>query len=95
MTADRVSNLLDPALRGLGIRAHVREEQLRQALTDIVGPNLAPMCRAERLERGALLIATTNTALAHQLQMDSTSLIEALNERIGATAVKRLRFTAM
>ena len=73
----------------------MREEQLREALTELVGPNLAPMCRAERLERGALLIATTNTALAHQLQMDSTSLIEALNTRLGAQTVRRLRFTAM
>ena len=95
MTADRVSDLLDPALRGLGVRVRVREEQLRSALSDIVGPQLAPMCRAERLERGALVIATTNTALAHQFQMDSTSLIDALNAKIGAPAVKRLRFTAL
>lgn len=95
MTADRVSDLLDPALRGLGVRVRVREEQLRSALSDIVGPQLAPMCRAERLERGALIIATTNTALAHQFQMDSTSLTEALNGRIGAPVVKRLRFVPM
>lgn len=95
MTADRVSDLLDPALRGLGVRVRVREEQLRIALTDIVGPKLAPMCRAERLERGALIIATSNTALSHQLQMDSPTLITALNARIGAPAVKRLRFTAL
>jgi hypothetical protein len=95
VSADRVSDLLDPALRGLGVRVRVREAQLRIALSDIVGPQLAPMCRAERLERGALLIATTNTALAHQLHMDATSLINALNAKIGAHAVKRLRFTAL
>ena len=95
MSADRISDLLEPALRGLGVRARVREEQLRDALSDIVGPKLATMCRAERLERGALVIATTNTALAHQLQMDSATLTEALNGRIGAAVVKRLRFIPM
>jgi hypothetical protein len=53
------------------------------------------MCRAERLERGVLLIATTNTALSHQLQLDGPSLIDALNAGMGAIVVKRLRFCAM
>ena len=92
MTAERIADLLDPALRGLGVRGRVREEQLREALHDIVGPQLAAMCRADRLERGALVIATANTALSHQLQMDAASLIAALNERVGPAVVKRLRF---
>jgi predicted nucleic acid-binding Zn ribbon protein len=79
----------------MGVRVQVREEQLRAALHEIVGPRLASMCRADRLERGALLIATANTALAHQLQMDSTTLIAALNARVSAPAVKRLRFIPM
>jgi len=92
---DRVADILDPALRGLGVRTRVREEQLRVLLAEIVGPALAPMCRAVRLERGALLIATSNTALAHQFQLDSLRLIASLNAALGADAVRRLRFTAM
>ncbi len=93
--ADRVADLIDPALRGLGVRTRVREEQLRTLLADVVGPALSPMCRAVRLERGALLIATSNTALAHQLQLESLRLIGALNAALGTDAVHRLRFTAM
>jgi len=92
---DRVGDLLDPALRGLGVRGRVREEQLRQLLSDAVGPVLAPMCRAERLDHGALLIATANTALAHQLRLDSPRLIAALNDGLGIPTVRRLRFCAM
>ena len=40
-------------------------------------------------------VATANTALAHQLQMDAATLIDALNARVGATTVKRLRFIPM
>jgi len=92
---DRIVDLIDPALRALGVRTRVREEQLRTLLAGVVGPALAPMCRAVRLERGALLIATSNSALAHQLQMESPTLIEALNNGLGAQAVHRLRFTPM
>lgn len=95
MSADRLADLIDPALRGLGIRGRVREEQLRAALADVVGPALASMCRAERLERGALVIATANTALAHQLQLDSPRVIAALNADLRVDAVRRLRFTPM
>ena len=95
MTVDRLRDLLDPALRSLGIRGRVREEQLRGLLSEAVGPALAPLCRAERLDHGALLIATANTALAHQLQLESTRLIAALNDGLGSPAVRRLRFCAM
>jgi hypothetical protein len=92
---DRIGDLLDPALKRLGVRTRVREEQLRTVLADVVGPALAPMCRAIALERGALLIATSNSALAHQLQLESVKLIAALNGALGTEAVRRLRFTAM
>jgi hypothetical protein len=95
LSVERLADLIEPALRGFGVRGRVREEQLRLALSEIVGTTLAPMCRAERLDRGALLIATANSALAHQLQMDAPRLIDALNARLGAAAVRRLRFTAM
>jgi hypothetical protein len=42
-----------------------------------------------------LLIATANTALSHQLQMESPRIIDACNAALGTTAVRRLRFCAM
>ncbi len=93
--SDRVADLIDPALRGLGVRTRVREEQLRTLFAGVVGEALSPMCRAVKLERGALLIATSNTALSHQLQLESQHLIAKLNAALGADAVRRLRFTSL
>lgn len=95
MNADRVGDIIDPALRGLGVRGRVREEQLRIAFAGVVGPALAPMCRADRLSRGALVIATANSALAHQLQLEAPHLIASLNAALGVDAVHRLRFTTL
>jgi predicted nucleic acid-binding Zn ribbon protein len=95
VSEERLSDLIDPALRGLGVRAQVREERLRLALADVVGDSLASLCRAQRLDRGVLLIATANTALAHQLQMDAPRVIDALNRRVGQDLVRRIRFTGM
>jgi hypothetical protein len=92
---DHIGDLIDPALRRLGVRREVREVQLREHLEQVLGPALGPTCRALRLERGALLIATPNGATAQQLQLESPRIIAALNERLGADAVKRLRFAAL
>jgi hypothetical protein len=90
----RLADLLDPALRKMGVRGPVREAQLGEALSQVVGPALAPHCSAIKLERKALVIGVTNPALSHQLQMESPRIIEGLNQIIGTTGVERLRFTA-
>jgi predicted nucleic acid-binding Zn ribbon protein len=92
---ERLSDLIDPALRGLGVRARVREVQVREVFDEVVGPALAPMCRALSLERGVLLVGVANTSLSHQLHLDSVRLITMLNERLGTAAVRRLRFTTL
>jgi predicted nucleic acid-binding Zn ribbon protein len=92
---ERLSELIDPALRGLGVRGRVREVQVRDIFNEVVGPALAPMCRAITLERGVLLVGVANTSLSHQLHIDSVRLVALLNERLGAAAVRRLRFTTM
>jgi predicted nucleic acid-binding Zn ribbon protein len=89
----RISELVDDALRGLEVRRQVRELQLREAFAEVVGAHAAAHCHAVALERGVLCIATAHTALAHQLRLDGPVLIAALNARIGTNAVHRLRFT--
>lgn len=91
----RLSDIFDPALRRMGIRRAVREVQLLDAFAEVVGPAVAPLCRAVSLDRGALLVATAHTALAHQLQMEAPRIIHALNQRVGEGTVKRLRFSAL
>jgi hypothetical protein len=88
----RVSELIDDALRGLDARHQVREVQLREAFAVVVGAHAAELCHAVSLERGVLCIATAHTALAHQLRLDGPALMAALNAHIGADAVQRLRF---
>lgn len=92
---DHISDLIDPALRGLGVRGRVREAQVREIFTELIGPALSSMCRAMSLDRGVLVIGVANTALSHQIHLDSVQLIAALNERLGADAVRRLRFTTL
>lgn len=92
---DRLGDLLDPALKGMGVRGRVREAQIQTALAALLGDSLSPLCQAVELKRGTLLLATANTALAHQLQLDSARLRHSLNAALGTEAVRRLRFTGL
>jgi predicted nucleic acid-binding Zn ribbon protein len=95
MTEQRLSDLIDPALRRMGIRAQVRDAQVQDAFADVVGAAMTPLCRAVSLRRGALLVATAHSALAHQLQLESPRIVAGVNARIGTDAVRRLAFTTL
>jgi hypothetical protein len=45
-----------------------------------MGPEIAVFCEAVDLKSGALLITTSNPALAHQLRLDSERLMQRLNQ---------------
>lgn len=92
---ERLSLLLDPALRRMGVRGRVRLLQLDLTLTELLGARLAPLCRVVELTGHTLVIATAHTALAHQLQLDSPRLLDALNARLGEERLQRLRFVPM
>jgi hypothetical protein len=92
---DRVGDLLDPTLKAMGVRGRVREAQIESALALLLGDSLSPLCHAVELKRGTLQLATANTALAHQLQVDSARLIHSLNDALGTPAIRRLRFTGL
>ncbi len=90
-----IADVLGTALRRLGVQREVRQVQLRDAFAEVVGPALAPLCEAISLQRGTVLVATRNGALAQQLQLEMPTIVRALNERLGVEDVKRLRFTSM
>lgn len=90
----RIADAFDPALKRMGIRGRVREEQLRELFADVVGPTLAPMCHVVRLEKDVMVISTPNSALAQQLHLESPRIVELLNHRLGDDVIRRLRFTS-
>jgi len=95
LTEQKISERFDAALRGLGAQRKVRELRIEQQFAEIVGPAVAPLCRAVALERGRLMIATAHGALAQQLHQESPKIIASMNDKIGAGAVRRLAFCAM
>jgi hypothetical protein len=90
-----IADLLDSALRDLGVTRDVHRVQLREAFAEAVGPALSPLCEALSLDHGVLLVGTRSGALAHQLHLESPGLMASLNQRLEGQRVRRMRFTAL
>lgn len=54
---------------------------MRLALAEILGPELAKACDEVYVRGATLSLGISNPALAHQLRLDSTTVLERLNER--------------
>jgi predicted nucleic acid-binding Zn ribbon protein len=83
---------LPKTLKSLGISGRTREAQALWLWPQVVGPDLVRETRALKLTGGTLWVTASSPALAHQLHLERTLLIERINERIGAPAVREIRF---
>ena len=87
-----LGDLLSPTLKRMGIHGAIRDLQVAEVFAEVVGPALAPHCKALRISRGVLVVDCANPALAQQLHLESERIIPAINERLGGELIKRMRF---
>jgi len=87
-----VGAALPKTLTSLGISRRTREAQALWLWPQVVGEHLARESRALKLTGGTLLVTASSPALAHQLHLERSMLIDRLNERIGTRAVREIRF---
>jgi predicted nucleic acid-binding Zn ribbon protein len=87
-----IGEALPRALRSLGISRRTREAQAIYLWPQVIGSHLARESKALRLTGGTLLVTASSPALAHQLHLERMMLIDRLNEAIGASAVREIRF---
>jgi len=87
-----IGEALPRALKSLGISRRTREAQALWLWPEVIGQHLAKESHALKLTGGTLLVTASSPALAHQLHLERTMLIERLNAAIGAPAVREIRF---
>jgi predicted nucleic acid-binding Zn ribbon protein len=83
---------LPKALKSLGISRRTREAQALWLWPQLVGEHLAHETQALKLSGGTLWVTASSPALAHQLHLERSILIDRINDQIGAPAVREIRF---
>ena len=65
--------------------------QVASAFRILLGPDVARLCDEVELRAGTLLVTTSSPALAHQLRLDSETIIARLNRPELGRKVRSLR----
>lgn len=76
---DKLGNILPRVLRRQPGGGRLIGGQVAAAFKTLIGPDVAAFCDEIEFHSGALLITTSNPALAHQLRLDTEVIIERLN----------------
>lgn len=87
-----IGDILPRVVRRMGIRRQLRLVRADQALHQVCGDYLRPHVRVMAVEGTTLVVACAHPAIAHQLQMDSVRLLDAVNLTVGEPRMRRVRF---
>ena len=76
---DKLGNILPRVLRRQPGGGRLLGTQVASAFRALIGPEPARLCEEVELHSGALVVTTSSPALAHQLRLDSETIVERLN----------------
>jgi Dna[CI] antecedent DciA-like protein len=88
---DKLGNILPRILRRQPGGARLLGTQVAVAFRVLLGPDVARLCDEVDLKAGTLLVTTSSPALAHQLRLDSETIIARLNRPELGRKVRSLR----
>jgi hypothetical protein len=88
---DKLGNILPRVVRRQPGGGRLIAGQVASAFKALIGPEVAVFCDEVEFHSGALLVSTTNPALAHQLRLDAETIIDRLNNLDLGRKVRSLR----
>lgn len=87
-----IQAILPRVLRRMGGTSQVRQARVEAAFGRVCGAYIRPHVRVYAVERSILVLACAHPAIAHQLQIEAATILEAINGEVGGRPLTRLRF---
>lgn len=87
-----IEAILPRVLRRLGGTSQVRQARVETAFARVCGAYIRPHVRVYAVDRSVLVLACAHPAIAQQLQIESATILDAINAEVGGRALTRLRF---
>ena len=76
---DKLGNILPRVLRRQPGGTRLLGTQVAAAFRTVIGAEPAQLCDEVELHSGTLVVTTSSPALAHQLRLDSETIVDRLN----------------
>jgi len=87
------SELMPRLMQRLGLREHLRETEVIEAWSKIVGDFIAAHSAPVALREGILYVRVLQPALHYELeQISKTEILRKLKQRFGAKTIRDIRF---
>ena len=89
----RTADLLPPLMQKLGLRERLRENEVMEAWTDIVGEFIAAHSAPAALRERVLYVRVLQPALHYELeQIAKAEILRKLKERFSGRVIRDIRF---
>jgi hypothetical protein len=88
----KLGTAIERVLRSNNLWYGYQQYLLVESWSEVVGPGLAEVTRAESISRGVLRVAVKDSVWAYHLGMLKPQLIKKMNEQAGEKTVKDIFF---
>ena len=89
---EHLKKAIKTAINKAGIENALKQESAVFLWKEVVGRKVAKAAKAEKVDRGTLIVKTDSSVWRQELQMQKEQLIEKINKKIGSAAIKEIRF---
>lgn len=87
----RLSELLDPALKGAGLEATSAIWRIAESWAEIVGPRIATRAAPVRIRGDELVLAAPDAVWRQELTMLGPEIADRVNRNLGKPLIRRIR----
>ncbi len=90
--AQSVGDVLRQTIQECNLAAKLDEQKAIQLWIELMGEGMASLCGRPFVRAGVMHISVRAAALRQELTMNRTSMINLINEHLGKSVIKEIRF---
>ena len=87
-----ITKIIPELLKEFGLDKKARTYDVITHWEEMVGPKIAAVTRAEKLERGILTVRVTDAVWRYELTLHSAGILRKIAERYGANVVTEIQW---
>jgi predicted nucleic acid-binding Zn ribbon protein len=90
--AEKIQDILNRALRQMGLVERMKEADVVRRFGEIVGNNISARAEAVSIKDGKLVVRVSSPVWRQELNYSKQEIIDALNKALGDAVVRDIHF---